>query len=359
MSLSRSYDAIPPEQRLKPPAQHMSEQTTAEFYAHVLRLLGDNPPALADAPMVAKMASFGLVAAESPTASPLAWYHLPFLVAGRWCADQLVAWAAARPRTVYEGWALPPASLGSYGTDYVTRAVVATVALGANLPEDAVYPNARTDLMGDRLHGDKCYRLTFQRDNYPPVRAFWSMTAYGDNDYLIDNVLNRYAVGDRGGALHVDAEGTTDIWCVLSHTVLTTPFMFFFSTFFRFSFSAPHFCLSIVVFSLFLSSLFLPVTPVCRSYSLTQSHTLPLSHVCTHRHLTGSKLLNPLSRRVSAIGCLSKTMQFLAWSCACTGHGHKPSMAPGACPVWSSYPVSSRGWWHVGRIFRIYSLWFV
>lgn len=215
--LKARYDAMPADQRLKPPAQHMVEQPTADFYAHLLRLLGDNPPASADAPMIATMASFGLVAADA-SHPPLAWYHLPFLVAGRWCADQLVSLAATRPRTVHEGWALPPASLGSYGTDYVTRAVVATVALGANLPEDAVYPNARTDLTGDRLHGDKCYRLTFVRDNHPPVRAFWSMTAYGDNDYLIDNVLNRYAVGDRGGALHVDANGTTDIWCAVHNT---------------------------------------------------------------------------------------------------------------------------------------------
>jgi hypothetical protein len=43
------------------------------------------------------------------------------------------------------------------------------------------------------------------------VKAFWSVTAYGDDDYLIDNPLQRYAVGDRD-PLVFNADGSLDLW---------------------------------------------------------------------------------------------------------------------------------------------------
>lgn len=49
-------------------------------------------------------------------------------------------------------------------------------------------------------------------DSCPPVLegGFWSITAYGDDDFLIDNPLNRYCVNDRSG-LKANADGSVDI----------------------------------------------------------------------------------------------------------------------------------------------------
>ena len=54
--------------------------------------------------------------------------------------------------TMVNGW-LVMTKTGLYGTDYLTRAVVTMVGLGANLPQDAVYPAAKVDGEGRPLSG--------------------------------------------------------------------------------------------------------------------------------------------------------------------------------------------------------------
>jgi hypothetical protein len=85
------------------------------------------------------------------------------------------------------------------------------VGLGANLPADATYPNARVDGEGQPLHGSQRYRIHFAPGQLPPVRAFWSLTAYGADDFLIANPLNRHALGDRD-PLVFNADGSLDLW---------------------------------------------------------------------------------------------------------------------------------------------------
>ena len=59
-------------------------------------------------------------------------------------------------------------SLGRYGTDYATRALVAAVGLGSNLPEDAIYPITRVDADGAKLTGANRYRIHFETGDLPP-----------------------------------------------------------------------------------------------------------------------------------------------------------------------------------------------
>lgn len=54
----------------------------------------------------------------------------------------------------------------------------AVVAVGANLPEDAVYPMLLSDADGKPLTGDGKYVLHSDRHQLPPVDAFWSVTMY-------------------------------------------------------------------------------------------------------------------------------------------------------------------------------------
>ena len=65
--------------------------------------------------------------------------------------------------------------MGQFGTDYNTRAAVAKVGLGANLPADATYPSTRLDAQGKPLDGSQRYRLHFKAGELPPVVAFWSV----------------------------------------------------------------------------------------------------------------------------------------------------------------------------------------
>ncbi|MBN8509322.1 MAG: DUF1214 domain-containing protein, partial [Burkholderiales bacterium] len=89
-------------------------------------------------------------------------------------------------------------------------AVVAMVGLGANWPADATYPNTRVDSEGRPLDGSRRYRLHFAPGTLPPVQAFWSITAYGGDDFLTANARHRHALGSRD-ALHLNADGSLDL----------------------------------------------------------------------------------------------------------------------------------------------------
>lgn len=108
------------------------------------------------------------------------------------------------------GWNIARTGMGSYGSDYDRRALVAHGGLGANLPEDAIYPNTRVDDNGAMLNSDRNYLLHFGADELPPIHAFWSLTMYNDKGFFIANPLNRYAV--RGETLRKNPDGSVDVY---------------------------------------------------------------------------------------------------------------------------------------------------
>lgn len=194
--------------RPAPPVQQMNDLGSEEFFIRLALLMVDNPPAPADAPMLAKLARIGVAPGQPPDWGPLDRMAVSL---GRWIAERRVRRELAQPRDRVNGWSTPPSMLGDYGSHYNIRAVVAMVGLGANLPADATYPNTRIDGDGQPLHGSQRYRLHFAPGQLPPVRAFWSLTAYGADDFLIANPLNRHALGDRD-ALVFNADGSLDLW---------------------------------------------------------------------------------------------------------------------------------------------------
>lgn len=194
--------------KLVPPVAQMQVMRTEAFFTRLALLMLGNPPAAADGPMLAKLSRIGIVPGQPPKWSAL---DLAAISLGRWLADFTVAKELQKPRDLVRGWAAPPAILGDYGTFYNTRAVVAMVGLGANLPADATYPNTSVDAAGQALSGSRRYRLHFTPAELPPVKAFWSVTAYGSDNFLIDNPLRRYAIGDRDPLVY-NADGSLDLW---------------------------------------------------------------------------------------------------------------------------------------------------
>ena len=112
---------------------------------------------------------------------------------------------------IINNWMFPVDKMGFYGTDYEHRAFIAFIGLGANLPEDAVYPNTSVDEERNPIIGENNYILHFDKDKLPPVNAFWSLTAYNDKDFLIANPINRFALGDRDN-LTFNTDGSLDIY---------------------------------------------------------------------------------------------------------------------------------------------------
>jgi hypothetical protein len=83
--------------------------------------------------------------------------------------------------------------------------------LGANPPEDAIYPLNVFDADGQPLDGDHDYVLHCEHDQIPPVHAFWSVTMYDDEGFQVANAINRFAIGDRDD-LTYNADGSLDLY---------------------------------------------------------------------------------------------------------------------------------------------------
>ncbi len=190
-----------------PPIVQMQALSAEAFFTRLAMLMVTNPPAAADAPMMVKLSRIGITPGQPPAWGMLDRWSVSL---GRWIADWTVAKELKKPRDLVNGWSTPPAILGNYGTFYNTRAVVAMVGLGANLPADATYPNTRVDASGEPLSGSRRYRLHFKAGELPPVHAFWSVTAYGPDDFLMANPIHRYALGDRD-SLVLNTDGSLDL----------------------------------------------------------------------------------------------------------------------------------------------------
>jgi hypothetical protein len=106
------------------------------------------------------------------------------------------------------GWAILNRSIGTYGTDFLSRAVIGTDYLGANTPAQGLYPVAYVDGAGHALDGSSAYTITFPRGLLPPAHAFWSLTMYGSDNYLYANAIDRYAIGDRTPGLVHGRDGS-------------------------------------------------------------------------------------------------------------------------------------------------------
>src|SRR5262249_44912047 len=182
------------------------KMTARGFFSRLSSLLKSNPPAPADTAAVERCKGIGLepgIAFEQRNLNPA---FLEELESGVRDAQEKIPFEAKKPHgKSLNGWEFMD-NLGHFGTDYLWRAVVALIGLGANLPEDAIYPRATADADGQPLSGANQYVIRFAPGELPPVGAFWSITLYNDKQSFVENPINRYAIGDRD-RLKLDDDG--------------------------------------------------------------------------------------------------------------------------------------------------------
>lgn len=109
------------------------------------------------------------------------------------------------------GW-MTYTGIGTYGDQFLKRAYVAYMGLGANADEEATCPRAFTDDRGNQLNGQYKYILRFENNRMPPVEAFWSVTMYDKDFHLVRNEDNRYAIADYTPGLERNTDGSIDIY---------------------------------------------------------------------------------------------------------------------------------------------------
>jgi len=98
-----------------------------------------------------------------------------------------------------------------FGRDFLLRAGVAKDQIYVAIPEEAVYPIGRVDRDGRPLDGRNRYRIRIPADDQPPVDAFWSITAYDDDGFMVANPIDRYSIGDRTRGLAPAPDGSIEI----------------------------------------------------------------------------------------------------------------------------------------------------
>jgi len=193
------------------PADQVAAMTGAEFFEYAARLLQSNPPHLIDQPMVARMRRVGIEPGERLDADALdPVVRAAIDAAPAVCLEEMEA-AVRNAAPLRNGWAFMRSNIGVYGTNYRFRAGIALVGLGANLPEDAIYPLVYLDADGEPPTGDKDYVLHFDAADLPPVDAFWSVTMYDGEGFTVPNALDRYALGDRD-PLRYNDDGSLDLY---------------------------------------------------------------------------------------------------------------------------------------------------
>ncbi len=179
------------------------------YFTLLAELMKTNPPSAADAPALAKFARIGLVPGQDFDASKLRAdfaRRIPEIANDR----IMIQFKINKDVHDIDGWGFTTKT-GIYGTDYLMRALVTAIGLGANRPQDAVYPTSQKDSEGRAYDGANKYVMRFSKGHLPPVEGFWSLTMYDGAYFFVPNPINRYSVSARQD-LKANPDGSVDLY---------------------------------------------------------------------------------------------------------------------------------------------------
>ncbi|MBX3442240.1 MAG: DUF1254 domain-containing protein [Planctomyces sp.] len=193
-----------------PVREQVNRLSAAEYFQLLAKLLVDNPPAEADAAMVEKLARLGIVAGQPFDPSQLPQPARAAVEAAPPKAFRQIMGHFKSAGKDIHGWVFTTET-GQYGTEYLQRALITAIGLGANRPQDAVYPTSEVDATGQAYSGANNYVMHFPKGQTPPVEAFWSITMYDADYFFVDNPLNKYTVSPRDKLVY-NSDGSLDLY---------------------------------------------------------------------------------------------------------------------------------------------------
>ena len=196
------------------PREQVNAMDGAAYFKLFAELLKTNPPAAEDAPMVAKFAKIGLVPGQDFDASKLDPAVAKGIAAAPKPAQEKISdlkeAILAGHAKVEHGWMFFPKT-GVYGTGYRNRALITWYGLGANRPQDAVYPTSEGPELLAKYSGANKYVMRFEKGQLPPAKGFWSITMYDDQYFFVPNPINRYTVSSRN-KFKSNPDGSIDVY---------------------------------------------------------------------------------------------------------------------------------------------------
>ena len=194
------------------PNVQLADISVDSFFNYINQLMIANPPSAADSVVMKEFAKIGVGPGlkfdikSYDTATQGILREIPTGVVAH--INEVLKSGVIKP---VNGWSVAYKGFGNFGTDYELRAFVAFLGLGANIPEDAVYPTSSIDSAGNPYSGANKYVMHFAKGQTPPVNGFWSLTMYSADGYFIANPINRYAIGNRN-QLKYNADGSLDLY---------------------------------------------------------------------------------------------------------------------------------------------------
>lgn len=194
-----------------PPLTQVNTMAADKYFAYGAELMKVNPPHVTDWSSLARFERIGLFAGKTFDSSKLDPTVRAALAKGAEAGLKLMQEKAPSLARVANGWQMNTDTMGVYGNHYLKRAIIAMAGLGANQPEDAIYPLNVGDADGKPMMGDQKYVLRFTKNELPPAGAFWSVTMYDAQGFQVANSLSRFAIGDRD-ALKFNADGSLDLY---------------------------------------------------------------------------------------------------------------------------------------------------
>ena len=201
---------INPKIDMKTPVRAQVNGMDAGAYFKLLaKLMKNNSPAAADTAMIEKLARIGIVAGQPVDINKLDPAIAKGLQAAPKPAVEKIMGQFKTGGRFENGWMFMTKT-GLYGNDYLQRAFVTAIGLGANRPQDAVYPTSEVDGAGKPYSGANKYVMHFPKGQTPPADGFWSLTMYDGDYFFVKNPINRYSASMRTNP-KFNKDGSLDI----------------------------------------------------------------------------------------------------------------------------------------------------
>lgn len=194
-----------------PPKLQVDGLPAAQFFAYAAEILKLQPPHLTDQPIIARLKRIGIEPGKSFDIDKVAPAIRDGLSSAPEDAQKLMKWKVQSIAEVVNGWSMNTHTMGVYGDYYLKRAIVAQLGLGANAPEDAIYPINLADQTGKPLDGANAYKIHFDKSAFPPTEAFWSVTLYDQDGFPVENAQNRFALSS-WMPFNYNSDGSLDLY---------------------------------------------------------------------------------------------------------------------------------------------------
>jgi hypothetical protein len=208
VKVQAGYKVHPLSTYLKQPAQPAApaidfpkidkELVKTNFFEYLDFALQFAPAGPEEKEIRAKLARIGIGPGKTFNFKELSLEHKAEVALGMKEGEKKVEEKIAAVGKDINGWRVG-AAFGNrdfYHGDWLLRAAAAKAGIYGNDAVEAMYPMTRNGADGQPLDGSKHkYMLTFAKDQYPPVNAFWSVTMYdGKTQLLIKNPIDRYLI---------------------------------------------------------------------------------------------------------------------------------------------------------------------